>query len=221
MKLTQYKNTKSKRLDELESKAREFEVLSSVSLNKIIGLLSSKEKKINDLKATESNLSGILQHSVKISNDEIQRMIQKINEESKLKLEAISKLQNYKNFVTEGKLTRNNSQQNERIGQESLYQMSTDRTKISFNTSSRQFMKPDINSKMLENVRQQVTVSRNNASGLRSLVIAGQNKTHTSLGRAAQNIIDNDSLCSTISKKIPKKTQNDFSTLNKHSLIKY
>ena len=71
MKLTQYKNTKSKRLDELESKAREFEVLSSVSLNKIIGLLSSKEKKINDLKATESNLSGILQHSVKISNDEI------------------------------------------------------------------------------------------------------------------------------------------------------
>jgi len=45
--LLQYKNTKSKRLDELESKAREFEVLSSVNLNKILGLLENKERKIN------------------------------------------------------------------------------------------------------------------------------------------------------------------------------
>ena len=151
MKLTQYKNTKSKRLDELESKAREFEVLSSVSLNKILNLLSQKEKTINELKTTESNLSGHLQHSVKISNDEIQKMIQRINEESRLKLEAISKLQNFKNIVTEGKVTRGGSQQNER---ESLYQMSTDRSKISFNTSSRHLLKPDINSKLLEGVRQ-------------------------------------------------------------------
>jgi hypothetical protein len=35
-KLLQYKNTKSKRLDELETKAREFEVLSSVNLGKIL-----------------------------------------------------------------------------------------------------------------------------------------------------------------------------------------
>ena len=58
IKLMQYKSTKSKRLDELESKAREFEVLSSVSLSKILGLLESKEKAINELKATEHNLSG-------------------------------------------------------------------------------------------------------------------------------------------------------------------
>lgn len=45
----QYKNTKSKRLDELEAKAREFEVLSSVNLDKILGLLESKETKINSL----------------------------------------------------------------------------------------------------------------------------------------------------------------------------
>ena len=46
-KLINYKSTKSKRLDELETRAREFEVLSSVSLTKIIGLLETKEKKIN------------------------------------------------------------------------------------------------------------------------------------------------------------------------------
>lgn len=45
-KLLQYKNTKSKRLDELETKAREFEVLSSVNLGKILQLLESKERKI-------------------------------------------------------------------------------------------------------------------------------------------------------------------------------
>ena len=42
-KLQQYKSTKSKRLDELESRAREFEVLHSVSLDKIISLLDKKE----------------------------------------------------------------------------------------------------------------------------------------------------------------------------------
>ena len=44
-----YKNTKSKRLDELETKAREFEVLSSVNLGKILALLESKERKISSM----------------------------------------------------------------------------------------------------------------------------------------------------------------------------
>jgi hypothetical protein len=63
----QYKITKSKRLDELESKAREFEVLSSVNLDKILSLLESKEKKINDLQKSEDNISDYVNAITKLN----------------------------------------------------------------------------------------------------------------------------------------------------------
>ena len=63
----QYKITKSKRLDELESKAREFEVLSSVNLDKILSLLESKEKKINDLQKSEDNVSDYVNAITKLN----------------------------------------------------------------------------------------------------------------------------------------------------------
>lgn len=57
MKLLQYKNTKSKRLGELETRAREFEVLSSVSLTKILNLLESKESSIAELQTSTKTLT--------------------------------------------------------------------------------------------------------------------------------------------------------------------
>lgn len=63
----QYKNTKSKRLDELESKAREFEVLSSVNLGKILSLLESKEKKINELTKNDGNINEYIAAIVKLN----------------------------------------------------------------------------------------------------------------------------------------------------------
>ena len=53
VKLIQYKQTKSKRLDELEGKAREFEVLHNLNLPKMLGLLESKQDKINYLTSKE------------------------------------------------------------------------------------------------------------------------------------------------------------------------
>ena len=52
-KLIQYKQSKSKRLEELESKAREFEVLSNLNLPKVINMLETKEDKIMALKSKE------------------------------------------------------------------------------------------------------------------------------------------------------------------------
>jgi hypothetical protein len=65
--LLQYKNTKSKRLEELESKAREFEVLSSVNLSKILSLLESKEKKINELTKNDGNINEYLAAITKLN----------------------------------------------------------------------------------------------------------------------------------------------------------
>lgn len=48
-KLMQYKSNKSKRLDELENKAREFEVLENVDLHKLLGMMERKERRIEQL----------------------------------------------------------------------------------------------------------------------------------------------------------------------------
>ena len=50
-KLIQYKNTKAKRLDELEGKAREFEVLENVDLTKLLSMLERKEQRIQALES--------------------------------------------------------------------------------------------------------------------------------------------------------------------------
>ena len=70
----QYKITKSKRLEELESKAREFEVLSSVNLDRILSLLESKEKKINDLQKSEDNISDYVNAITKLNRQEMQNI---------------------------------------------------------------------------------------------------------------------------------------------------
>lgn len=46
-KLSQYKQTKAKRLEELESKAREFEVMSNINLPKMLSLLENKEDQLH------------------------------------------------------------------------------------------------------------------------------------------------------------------------------
>ena len=70
-KLLQYKNTKSNRLEELESKAREFEVLSSVNLSKILSLLETKEKKINELTKNDGNINEYLAAITKLNKQEL------------------------------------------------------------------------------------------------------------------------------------------------------
>ena len=54
-------------LNELESKAREFEVLSSVNLSKILQLLENKEKKIGILQKNEDKVSDYVQAITKLN----------------------------------------------------------------------------------------------------------------------------------------------------------
>jgi hypothetical protein len=48
-KLQQFKQTKTKRLEDLESKAREFEILGSINITKMVGMLEEREDKIKAL----------------------------------------------------------------------------------------------------------------------------------------------------------------------------
>lgn len=92
-KLLQFRNTKSKRLNELESKAREFEVLSSVNLGKILSLLESKEKKITELQRGEDNLTDFISAMTKLNKQEMEKVRQRAKDETRFKVDAMTKLE--------------------------------------------------------------------------------------------------------------------------------
>ena len=48
-RLQQYKNSKSKRIDELENKMKDLEVLENIDLDRILSELKSRDKKIEHL----------------------------------------------------------------------------------------------------------------------------------------------------------------------------
>ena len=80
-------------MDELETKAREFEVLSSVNLSKILSLLESKEKKINSLSANEDNMAEMISAMRRVNDKEIREVKRRAKDETKVKMEAMTKLE--------------------------------------------------------------------------------------------------------------------------------
>ena len=70
-KLIQYKSNKSKRLDELENKAREFEVLENVDLHKLLGMMERKEKRIETLEKADLEQSQALDQAYHVADQKI------------------------------------------------------------------------------------------------------------------------------------------------------
>lgn len=66
VKLQQFKDTKTKRLDDLESKARDFEILGSINIPRMVGMLEEREVKIKaletDKKLTQAQIVSQLKH---------------------------------------------------------------------------------------------------------------------------------------------------------------
>lgn len=49
MRLQQFKNSKSKRIGELEAKMRDVEVIENIDLNKVLEELRTRDRRINEL----------------------------------------------------------------------------------------------------------------------------------------------------------------------------
>ena len=92
-KLQQYRQTKSKRLEELESKAREFEVLQNLNLPKMLNLLEQKEGKIQYLKTRDNVQEAQLTQFHKQKEQEMRSLTDKYRTEIKLKSEAMAKME--------------------------------------------------------------------------------------------------------------------------------
>lgn len=67
LRLQQYKNNKSKRLDELESKVRQMEILENIDLNKLLDELRLRDRKLKQLTGVEKNLQTKIDSIYKVS----------------------------------------------------------------------------------------------------------------------------------------------------------
>ena len=68
-------------------------MLSSVNLSKILSLLESKEKKINSLSTNEDNMNEMISAMRRINDKEIQEVKRRARDETKVKMEAMTKLE--------------------------------------------------------------------------------------------------------------------------------
>ena len=72
-KLLQYRASKSKRLEELEQKAREFEVLENVNLQKLLQMIESKQKRIDQLERREYDQEFALDKLMTVANSKVRQ----------------------------------------------------------------------------------------------------------------------------------------------------
>ncbi len=90
--MQQYKSTKVKRLDELEAKAKEFEVLENVDLTKLLSLIERKETRIRSLESTELEHQVEIEAFYKVAKDKVRRAEGKANKEARVKEQALDAL---------------------------------------------------------------------------------------------------------------------------------
>ena len=80
-KLIQYKSNKSKRLDELENKAREFEVLENVDLHKLLGRMERKERRIETLEKADMEQSQALDRAYMVAEQKVKMVQERASKE--------------------------------------------------------------------------------------------------------------------------------------------
>lgn len=93
LRLQQYKNNKSKRLEELESKVRQMEILENIDLNKLLDELRLRDKKLSQLTGVEKNLKLKVDAVYKLGERKVEEMRTKYLKEKKYKESAFSRLE--------------------------------------------------------------------------------------------------------------------------------
>lgn len=77
---------------ELEAKAREFEVLGNVDLDKLLRLVEKKEKRITSLETVERGQTATIDHVMKLANAKVKNAQKKAVTETRIKDGAMEKI---------------------------------------------------------------------------------------------------------------------------------
>lgn len=92
-RLQQYKNSKAKRIGELESKMQDLEILENIDLNKILQEMRERDKKIEKLDAVDKNFNSRMSTVKKQSQQQYEEMKRKFEVERNAKIDAFDKLE--------------------------------------------------------------------------------------------------------------------------------
>lgn len=85
-KLVQYKQSQSKRLGDLEEKARDLEILQGLDIQKLLGILQKQDKTIETLKKEETRLSERVGYLESGKDQDAQQIKRLAKEETKYKV---------------------------------------------------------------------------------------------------------------------------------------
>ena len=93
IRLQQYKNSKAKRIGELENKMKDLEILENIDLNKILSELRDRDKKIARLDIVDKEFNDRMSTVKKSSNQQYEEMKRKFEKERAAKIDAFDKLE--------------------------------------------------------------------------------------------------------------------------------
>lgn len=94
MRLEIYKNSRSKRVDELERKMKDLEILENIDLNKILAELKNRDKRIDNLHEENRTTKGQYVEAVREKNSRVvQGLKDQLGQERELKLQAYDRLE--------------------------------------------------------------------------------------------------------------------------------
>ena len=98
-KLIQFKTTKVKRLNHLESMARQMELLHSVDIDKVINSLAEKDKKLRQALALNQGSQSFMNEIYRVKKKEVSKARDQTAGETKLKEEAMVKVEELRSEI--------------------------------------------------------------------------------------------------------------------------
>ena len=98
-KLIQFKTTKVKRLNHLESMARQMELLHSIDIDKVINSLAEKDAKLRQALALNQGTQSFMNEIYRVKKKEVRKARDQIAGETKLKEEAMVKVEELRSEI--------------------------------------------------------------------------------------------------------------------------
>jgi hypothetical protein len=80
------------KLKDLEAKAKEFEVLGNIDLDKLLHLVEKKEKRIRTLEQVEKDNISTIDHAIKMAGTKVKKAHYQKSIETRLKEEALESI---------------------------------------------------------------------------------------------------------------------------------
>ena len=98
-KLSRYKDQNVKRLHHLEQQAKQTEMVASVNIDKILNQVGQNNKQIEQLKIDANEKAEYMAQLHKARNQEVKKIRDTAEKESKVKVAALSKVANLRQEI--------------------------------------------------------------------------------------------------------------------------